>query len=130
MSPGSASERLARIARRKTTRLTHYGRKSGKPYQVTIWFLVDGPTVYLMTMDMKRQWTRNVQARPEVELEMGGESFRGRVQVVTSDADMRRVVELMKRKYFLSRPYLWVKGRPDGAFRVEVETAADVPRTA
>jgi len=130
MSPGNASERLARVARRRTTRLTHYGRKSGKPYQVTIWFLVDGASVYLTTMNMKRQWTRNVQARPDIELEIGGESFRGRVEVVNSDADMQRVVELMKRKYLISRPYLWLKGHPDGAFRVELEGAADVPRTA
>jgi len=130
MSPGSASERLARVAGRRTTRLTHYGRKSGKPYRVTIWFLVDGASVYLTTMNMKRQWTQNVQSRPDIELEIGGESFRGRVDVVKSDADMQRVVELMKRKYFLSRPYLWFKGRPDGAFRVELEGVASAPPAA
>jgi hypothetical protein len=33
---------------------------------------------------------------------------------------MARVVALMKRKHWLSIPYLWVKGEPDGAFRLRV----------
>jgi len=124
ISPGTM-ERLNKVAREKTVRLTHYGRKSGKPYQVTIWFLVDGPTVYLMTMNMKRQWTQNVQKRAEVELEIGGERFKARVEaVVTDDAELRKVVGMMKRKYPISLPYLWLKRRPDGAFRVKLENGA------
>jgi len=123
-SPGTI-ERLNKVAREKTVRLTHFGRKSGKPYQVTIWFLVDGPTVYLMTMNMKRQWTRNVQKRADVELEIGGERFKARVEaVVTDDAELRKVVGMMKRKYPISLPYLWLKRRPDGAFRVKLENGA------
>ena len=119
------AERLAAVARRKTVRLTHYGRKSGNPYQVTIWFMVDGEKVYLSTMDMKRQWTQNVQNRPEIELDIGGERFRGKVEeVVSSDAEMSRVVDLMKRKYILSRPYFWFKPHPAGAFRVKIEPEA------
>jgi hypothetical protein len=40
----AVAERLARVGRKSTGRLTHYGRKSGRPYEVTIWFLVDGET--------------------------------------------------------------------------------------
>ena len=29
--------RLRRVAGRQTTKLTHYGRKTGKPHEVTIW---------------------------------------------------------------------------------------------
>src|SRR5271167_4426359 len=32
--------RLRRVAGRQTLTLTHYGRKSGKPYEVTIWFVL------------------------------------------------------------------------------------------
>jgi deazaflavin-dependent oxidoreductase (nitroreductase family) len=122
MTSHDVFERLAKVSRRQTTRLTHHGRKSGRPYQVTIWFLVDGETVYLMTMNMRRQWTQNVQSRPDIELAIGDERFRGRVEaVVSSDDEMQRVVDLMKRKYLIARPYLWFKGRPDGAFRVKLD---------
>ncbi len=99
MAKGSVAERLARVAKKQTIRLTHHGRKSGKPYEVTIWFLVDGATVYLATMNMKRQWTRNVQVRPDVELKVAGEAFSGNVTVVTDADEMAKVVALVKRKY-------------------------------
>jgi deazaflavin-dependent oxidoreductase (nitroreductase family) len=125
MTPSEELARLSNVAGRKTVRLTHYGRKSGKPYQVTIWFVVDGETVFLTTMNMARQWTRNVQKRPEIELEIGGERFRARVEaVVTGDAEMSRVVGLMKKKYPITRPYFWLKRRPDGAFRVKLDPTA------
>jgi len=34
--------RLRRVAGEQTTRLTHYSRKTGKPYEVTIGFVLDG----------------------------------------------------------------------------------------
>jgi hypothetical protein len=30
--------RLKRVAGKQTTTLTHYGRKTGKPHEVTIWY--------------------------------------------------------------------------------------------
>jgi deazaflavin-dependent oxidoreductase (nitroreductase family) len=119
---GELRRQLAKVAHRSTVRLTHYGRKTGLPHQVTIWFLVDGTTVYLVTMDMKRHWTRNVQARPEVQLEIGQEKFAGEVQLVSMAAEIARVIELMKKKYWMSRIYLWFGGRPDGVFRVKLMT--------
>jgi deazaflavin-dependent oxidoreductase (nitroreductase family) len=112
--------RLARIKRARTTILTHYGRKTGKPYRVKIWFTVDGDHINLMTMNMKRQWTRNVLQNPKVSLKVAGEVFEGEVAEVTDPGEMKRVVELMKRKYPISIPYLWIKKRPDGAFHVRV----------
>jgi len=39
------ADRLAQVANTSTLRLTHYGRRSGTPYEVTIWFLVEGETI-------------------------------------------------------------------------------------
>jgi hypothetical protein len=33
--------RLRRVAGKQTTWLTHYGRKTGKPHEVTIWFVLN-----------------------------------------------------------------------------------------
>lgn len=105
----TASQRLSQVAKRWTLRLTHYGRKTGKPYQVTIWFLVEGETVYLVTQNMQRQWTRNVQARPEVELQIGNELWKGEVAVITDQAEQLHVVDLMTQKYWIVRPYVWLQ---------------------
>lgn len=104
-----------------TCRLTHLGRTSGRAYEVTIWFLPDGPRVYLATMNMQRNWTRNVQANPRVTLTIAGERLSGTAHLVTDAGEMDHVVDLLKRKYLLARPYLWIKKRPDGAFAVDLD---------
>ena len=43
------ADRLAQGANTSRLRLTHYGRRSGMPYGVTIWFMVEGEAVYLAT---------------------------------------------------------------------------------
>jgi deazaflavin-dependent oxidoreductase (nitroreductase family) len=116
-------DRLARASRKKTTTLTHYGRKSGKPYQVTIWFMVDGDHIDISTMKMQRQWVQNVLANPKVSLRVGDDVFNGRVTPITDEGDMKRVVALMKKKYPIALPYLWIKKKPDGAFRVDLDPA-------
>ncbi len=121
--------RIARVASRSTCRLTHYGRTTGRPHQVTIWFLPDGDRIYLSTMNMQRHWTRNVQANPRVVLQIGGERLQGIAREVTAADEMAHVARLMKRKYLLSRPYLWIKKRPDGAFRVDLDAALKAPST-
>jgi deazaflavin-dependent oxidoreductase (nitroreductase family) len=112
--------RLARAGRARTTTITHYGRTTGKPYRVKIWFTVDGDHINLQTMDMRRQWVKNVLHNPKISLRMGNEEFAGEASPVTDPVEMKRVVELMKRKYPISLPYLWIKKRPDGAFRVSL----------
>lgn len=121
--------RIARVASRSTCRLTHYGRTTGRPHQVTIWFLPDGDRIYLSTMNMQRHWTRNVQANPRVVLQIGDERLEGTAREVTGADEMAHVARLMKRKYLLARPYLWIKKRPDGAFRVELDAATKAPST-
>jgi len=112
---------FARVASKSTCRLTHKGRTSGRAYEVTIWFLPDGPKVYLTTMNMDRNWVRNVQANPRVTLTIDGERLAGTAHVVSDASEMGRVVDLLKRKYWIARPYLWLKKRPDGAFRVDLD---------
>src|ERR1700730_2284945 len=70
----NALARLKAVAGRQTLTLTHYGRKSGKPYNVTIWFAVEGDKVYIGTANVNRQWVRNVQKKPRIRLAVGGET--------------------------------------------------------
>jgi len=46
--------RLRRVAARQTLTLAHYGRKSGKPYEVTIWFVLDDEKFYISTANVNR----------------------------------------------------------------------------
>ena len=125
------TKRLARLANASTLRLTHYGRRSAKPYEVTIWFLVDGDLIYLATANIERQWTRNVQVHPQVSLRIGNEIFTGHVDVVRDGNEAGHVMELLLRKYWYVRPLMWLSSwfgssQKGGTFRVRL----DAPSTA
>src|SRR5262245_37770261 len=98
------AERLSRVAGRQTLRLTHYGRKSGKPYEVTIWFVVDGDTVYLPTSNVGRQWVQNARRTPRVEMAIGSERFNGTARFLTQAREKERVQAMVARKYWIVLP--------------------------
>lgn len=123
---------LAQVTQAQTLQLVHQGRKSGKPYEVTIWFTVEGETVYLATANVARQWPRNVLKRPKVTLRVGGQTFTGMVEPITDAAGRRHVMELVGKKYWYARPYLWIgqilqgaglMSDRTGAFRVTLNAA-------
>ena len=68
MTLNVADPRLARIADRPTCRLTHDGRKTGRPDEVTIWFVVDRDHLLITMARASREWIRNVQALPDDDL--------------------------------------------------------------
>ena len=98
--------RLRRVAAKHTLLLTHYGRKSGKPYDVTIWFVVDGEKVYIGTANVSRQWVRNVQKTPQVKLSIGVEMFDGTARFLADHAEHERAMAAIRRKYWMYRPFI------------------------
>jgi deazaflavin-dependent oxidoreductase (nitroreductase family) len=101
-------ERLRRVADRQTLSLTHYGRKSGRPYEVTIWYLVDGGQLFLVSANADRNWVRNVKARPAVSLRIGDQVFNGNVRPITDQQERDKVNGLVERKYWYVAPMLWL----------------------
>jgi deazaflavin-dependent oxidoreductase (nitroreductase family) len=102
----NALARLKAVAGRQTLTLTHYGRKSGKPYDVTIWFAVEGDKVYIGTANVNRQWVRNVQKTPRIRLAVGGERFEGEAHFLTERAEHERAMAAIRRKYWMYRPLI------------------------
>ena len=100
-------------------------------YQVTIWFMVEGEAVYLATANRRRQWPRNVAVRPEVKLQIGTETFTGRVEVIADRATIEHVTDLLAAKYWYTWPYVALARLfgwqvPSAVFRVVVNPE---PRT-
>jgi deazaflavin-dependent oxidoreductase (nitroreductase family) len=100
--------RLRQVAGRQTLRLTHYGRRSGKPYEVTIWFVADGDKIYLPTGNVNRQWVRNVKKTPRVRLSIGGESFDGEARFLTEPGELGGTMAMVRRKYWMFLPFIAV----------------------
>jgi len=104
----NALTRLKRVAARQTLTLTHYGRKSGKPYDVTIWFVLDEEKFYIGTANVNRQWVRNVQKTPQIRLSIGGETFEGTARFLADRAEHERAMAAIRRKYWMYRPLIAV----------------------
>ena len=98
--------RLRRVADKQTTRLTHYGRKTGKPHEVTIWFVLDDDKLYLGSANVNRQLVRNLQKTPKIKLSIGGETFEGKARFLTDRAEHERALGAIRRKYWMFRPIM------------------------
>ena len=100
-----ALERLRQIAGKKTTRLTHYGRKTGNPHEVTIWFVLDDK-LYIATANVNRQWVRNVQKTPRIKLCIGGQDFNGTARFLADRTEHDRAMAASRRKYWMYAPIM------------------------
>jgi len=98
--------RLKKVAGKQTTRLTHYGRKTGKPHEVTTWFALDGDRLYIGTANVNRQWVENVQKTPLVKLSIAGENIDGTARFLTDRAEHERAMAAIRRKYWMFRPII------------------------
>ncbi len=107
MTSGPA-QRLSEVAGASTLVLTHRGRKSGKPYDVTIWFVVDDETIVLPSANVNTNWPRNVRANPAVTVKIASQTFHGMATEITDAAERERAIALAMRKYWYAAPFLWL----------------------
>jgi deazaflavin-dependent oxidoreductase (nitroreductase family) len=121
MAQESLKQRLTPLKDRSTLQVTTIGRKTGKRHTVTTWFLVDGETVYLATLKLKRDWVRNVKRNSVVELDIGGEVFKGHAKQITDAKKLEHVKTLLTRKYWAAWLGSWFGLGPEGAFVVTIE---------
>lgn len=90
-------------SKHSTLRLTTLGRKSGKERVAEVWFVVDDGAVILQAgAKGAKGWLGNLSANPDVRLEIGTITLRGRAQVLSAE-ERERVAALFRRKYWLAR---------------------------
>ena len=121
MSKEPLGQRLAALKDRSTLQLTTIGRKTGKRHTVTTWFLADGETVYLVTLRLRRDWPRNLMKNGRVELDIGGEIFKGRAKQIVDAKRLGHVKALLSKKYWAAWLGSWFGMEPEGAFTVTID---------
>jgi hypothetical protein len=90
VSEAAASER--------EVKLTTYGRKTGKPSDVTIWIVTDGGRLFIRSgQGLVRQWPQNLLARGEGVLHLGNIEVKPRR--ITDPAEARASSALYTKKY-------------------------------
>ncbi len=121
MTKTSLPTALTALKDLSTLRLTTFGRKTGKRHTVTTWFLVEGATVYLVTLNLRRDWARNVIKNGRVELGIGGTVFKGHAKQIRDATRLAQVNDLLREKYWAAWIGSWFGLGPEGAFTVTIE---------
>jgi deazaflavin-dependent oxidoreductase (nitroreductase family) len=87
----------------KVLYLTTVGRKTGQPRTIEIWFVSDQGRIYLLAEHgLKAQWVRNIQANPDVIIEIGQSRFQACGRPLDDARDQREwqvVADISRRKY-------------------------------
>ena len=117
--PDSLTARLAAVKDRSTCRITTRGRRTGRPHTRTIWFVVEDTVLYLATLNARRDWVRNAQKNPDVELDLNSLRVHGRLTTITEPALEAHVRDLLARKYWMAWIGSWFGKGPERTFRVD-----------
>jgi hypothetical protein len=79
---------------------TTYGRKTGKPTDVTIWIVTDGGRLFIRSgQGLVRQWPPNLLARGEGVLHLGNIDVKVKPRRITEPAEARASSALYTKKY-------------------------------
>jgi deazaflavin-dependent oxidoreductase (nitroreductase family) len=117
----TANPFLQSLRRRKEILITMRGRRTGRRITVPVWFVLDGDTLWLLSIQGPRtQWFRNVQADPAIVIAAGAHRRRVTGVPVTGRAAVRPVAERFREKYGradVARYY----PRLDGAVRITLK---------
>jgi len=93
-----------KLPKQATLILTHYGRRSGKPFNVKIWYAdVDGE-LWIGSMDGNRNWVKNVRASGRAKVDFGTGPLECTFEPVTDAEGTARYRAAIAAKYpILSR---------------------------
>ena len=102
-------DRLSQVAGEEFGYLTTFGRKTGTPHEIEIWFAIAGGKLYMLSGGRDASdWVKNILANPEASMRIGDQAFAGMARIVTSateEDDLAR--RLLDGKY-----EGWEPGKP------------------
>lgn len=110
-------ERIQRALRRdRTIDITTFGRKSGQPRRIEIWFYRAGGRVYLSGSPGRRSWYANLLVNPEFTFHLKGSvraDLPARAKLVTDLEERRTILTSILKDLRMSRELeAWVSSSP------------------
>ena len=108
----------------ETVRLTHYGRRSGKPYGVTIWFVKIDDAIWIGSLKAERAWVRNVRSNGKAALDFGDGPTSMQATWVDDPKHVAHYEQAIREKYPVASRILGFLIRGTRcAFRLQAATA-------
>jgi deazaflavin-dependent oxidoreductase (nitroreductase family) len=98
----SSSSKGSNASREPYLYLTTRGRKTGLPREIEIWFTELGGRYYVIAEYSTSHWLRNLQASPDVEVRVAGQTFAASARVIAPDshAELHRNVQQASREKY------------------------------
>ncbi len=114
-----------RLAGEDFAYLTTYGRRTGRPHRIEIWFALDGGSIYLLSGGGDAaDWVKNIRRRHDVRIQVGSRAMKARARIVRGAREDRRARELLDEKYMG-----WKPGKRLSSWaREATPVAIDLPR--
>jgi len=108
--------------KRPTLKISTIGRRTGRPHQVTIQFVVDNNgRMFAITANAHRDWVRNVLKNPSVEVTIAAVTKKMKAVSMASDEDQQWLLELYRKKYLSFRLYTLISPRHRPALSFELK---------
>lgn len=79
--------------------LTHFGRKSGKPFKLRVWYVEIDGDLWVGTRDKTNHWVRNLRATGRAELDFGQEGVAFGCEQAASEAEQQRFDQAILAKH-------------------------------
>ena len=79
--------------------VTTTGRKTGRPHEIEIWFVVHDGALFLMSGSGSSDWVKNMRANTAVRVRIGDVMFEAEASIDPPDVDAQAVREKMAAKY-------------------------------
>jgi deazaflavin-dependent oxidoreductase (nitroreductase family) len=89
-----------RLSRYREITITVTGRKSGRSISIPIWFVYEGPTLYLLPVyGSDTQWYKNVLKDPAIRVAARDTAAELKAVAVTDAKQVTSVAEKFREKY-------------------------------
>ena len=80
--------------------LTTKGRVSGRPHTIEIWYVLNGPTLYMLSGGLDQaDWVKNILHQADVTVKIKDRIFTGQGRVVKDAKEDTLARQLIARKY-------------------------------
>ncbi len=95
-----------------TVVLTHYGRRSGRPYRVRLWYAELDGRLWVGSLDARRQWVRNLAASGQAAVDFGRGPRPCRFLKIDDPRELARYERAIEHRHPVLAPLLrrWVRG--------------------
>jgi deazaflavin-dependent oxidoreductase (nitroreductase family) len=104
--------------------LTHFGRKSGKPFELRVWYVVLDGDLWVGTQDTTRNWVRNLRAAGRAELDFGDGSATYRCEEARGAHEQQRFAKAILAKHPIAGRIInaMARGKTSCCFRLVADS--------